>query len=278
MKKLMTMGMAAVMVAGFAVAQCDVVMVGQAPANNSSATEVTAEVALVSAHVWRGQVRNNDFVMQSQITASSHGFSVNVWGNYDLGKSSVGSQNDFSEMDVSLAYTIPLDFNDVVFDVGLINYNYPANGDRLVDPSGTTGVNYKSTTEVFGKASLLSLRDYVIPSFTLFGDVNQAHGVYMLFDIVAPYQVSDYLWVEGGASAGWGNTSYNDYYWGGNKDKGFNDFNFYGNVSYEIFENLTASANVTYTFLDGGAINNAAKDRYENNKKLWGGVNIAYDF
>ena len=56
MNKLVTIGMTALMAAGFAGAQDDVVMVGQAPANNASGTEVTGEIALVSAYVWRGQV------------------------------------------------------------------------------------------------------------------------------------------------------------------------------------------------------------------------------
>jgi len=288
MRKLMTMGMTAVMAAGIAGAESDVVMVGQAPASDRAVTEVTAEAALVSAYVWRGQVYNNDFVVQPQITASYEGFSLNVWGNYDLGKSSNGTQNNFSELDLSVAYTLPLDLNDVSFDVGMINYSFPANGsDVPVAGGGTTPAGSRSTTELFAKGTVTTLSDYVIPSVTMFGSIREAKGMYMLFDVVAPYQVSDYLSVEGGASAGWGNTSYNDYYWGGvtvdgnatgDRDKGFNDFNFYANASYEVLENLSVSANVTYTFLAGGEINNSSKLIYENNKKLWGGVNIAYDF
>jgi len=272
MNKLMTVGMVAVLAAGFANAQDDMVMVGQAPVAEQATTEVTAEAALVSSYVWRGQVLNNDFVFQPQITVSHANFSVNIWGNYDLGKNVGGIQNDFSEMDISLAYTIPLDINDFSFDVGLINYNFP----------GNEGTSVPSTTEIFASAYLLTFSDYVIPSVTIFGDVDEADGTYMLFDIVAPYQLSEYLAVEAGISAGWGNTSYNDYYFPNGtpstQDKGFNDYNFYANASYELMENVTASANVTYTFLEGGSIRNAAKALYEDDNKLWAGVNIAYDF
>ena len=275
MKKMMTVGLAAVFAAGFAGAQDDMVITGQAPAVDYAQTEVTGEAALMTAYVWRGQVYNNDMVFQPQITASHYGFSVNVWGNYDLGKNVNGVENDFSEIDVSLAYTLPLNLNDVSFDVGVISYNFPGNGSTKLSKS-------PSTTEVFAKGTLLTLADYVIPSITFFGSVKEAKGTYVLFDLVAPYQISDYLWVEGGVSAGWGNTSYNDYYWGvvfnpadpssADRDKGFNDFNF------EIFENLTASANVTFTALSGGEIRDSAKILYEDDQKLWGGVNIAYDF
>ncbi len=284
MKKAMVFGMVAALATGAAIAADDVVMVGQMGGSGSSEPEVSAEAALVTAHVWRGQVYNNDLVFQPQLTIAHAGVSFNIWGNYDLGKNYAGIDYDFSEIDLSLAYTLPVNLDDVTFDIGVISYNYPANGDRPAGQEG--GINKKSTTELFGTATLLTFKDYVIPSVTLFGDIDEADGVYILFDIAAPYEVSDVLAVEGGISAGWGDTSYNDYYFnnapvpGGQstQDKGFNDFNLYGSASYEILENLTASASVTYTWLSGGSIRNAGDARYESDSKLWGGVNIAYDF
>jgi hypothetical protein len=274
MKKAMTIGLVAVLAAGGAIAQDGVVMVDQMGGSSSSEPLVTAELALLSSYVWRGQVRNNDFVVQPMLTISQYDVSFNIWGNYDLGSNFQGTQSDFSEMDLSLAYTLPLDINEMVFDVGVMGYNYPANG------TGNTGD--PSTTELFAKATVLSWQDYVVPSVAMFGDIDEANGIYFLFDVVAPYQVSDYLWVEGGISAGYGNTSYNDYYFSNGtpstQDAGWNDFNFYGNASYEIMDGLTTSINVTYTMLDGGSIRNAAGSIYESKEKVWGGVNIAYDF
>jgi hypothetical protein len=284
MKKLMAIGFVGVMVAGVAGAQ---VMVNEAPAKDFSQTEVSAEAALLTSYVWRGQVLNNDFVFQPQLTASQYGVSLNVWGNYDFGKNYYGIENDFSELDISLAYSLPLNLNDIAFDVGLINYNYPANSEGFNAPSNSRqqGVNDQSVTELFAAAHWMTFQEYVIPSVTLFGNIHRAKGVYILFDVVAPYQISDYAWVEGGISAGWGDSSYNDYYWGvpGNaslasQDSKFNDFNFYASGSYEIIENVTASANVTYTLLNGGSIRDAAKLIYEDDSKLWAGFNIAYDF
>jgi len=287
MKKGMVFGMVAVLATGAAVAQNDVIIVdqmggGQTVGGNPSEVLATVEAALVSSHVWRGQVRNNDFVFQPQMTISQYGVSLNIWANYDLGSNYLGIQGDVSEMDFSLAYTLPIDISEVSFDIGLINYQYPANGDGL-GSSANTGKNNRSTTELFVKGTVQSWKEYVIPSMTVFGDIGEADGVYVLFDVAAPYQISDVLWVEGGASAGWGNTSYNDYYFGDavngfSQDKGFNDFNFYGNASYEIMENLTASVNLTYTMLGGGSIADAGKRIYESGEKFWGGVNIAYDF
>ena len=276
MKKAMIIGMVAVLAVGTAIAQNDVVMVEQG-GPDAFAPEVTVEAALVSSHVWRGQVYNNDFVVQPQVTLSQYGVSLNVWGNYDLGKNVNGVSSDFSEIDFSLAYTLPLDINDVAIDFGVIGYHFPANG------TGNTGA--PSTAELFGTATVLTWKDYAIPSVTFFGDIDEANGTYILFDVVAPYQISDYLAVEAGVSVGWGNTSYNDYYFNNapilgssTQDAGWNDYNFYGNASYEILENLTASVSLTYTFLEGGSIRSAADKIYESKEKFWGGVNIAYDF
>lgn len=275
MNKLMTVGLAALMAAGVASAQ---VMVQQPPANDDSVPQITAEAALMSAYVWRGQVYNNDFVVQPQLTISQYDISFNIWANYDLIDNFIGINNDFSEIDFTLAYTLPVDINEVTFDIGLIHYNFPANAEIGGVP---VGFNAQSTTELFATATVQSFRDLpipVIPSLTLFGDVDEADGVYFLLDVVVPYDVSDELAVEGGIKVGYGNTTYNDYYFGDNQDAGLNDINFYGNASYAIADNLTASANLTYTMLEGGSIRDAADQIYESDQKLWCGVNIAYDF
>lgn len=264
MKKIMTVGMAAVLAAGVVSAQ-DVV--------SESGPQVTIEGALVSSHVWRGQVINNDFVFQPQLTVAQYGVSLNVWANYDLGSNMSGVQGDFSEIDFSLAYTLPIDINEMSFDVGVINYNFPANGDY----SSAADLSH-STSELFLTATVLSFQDYVIPSVTLYGDVAEVDGVYFLFDVVVPYQVSDYLSVEAGLSAGWGNTSYNDYYFGAALDAGWNDYNCYASGSYELLDNLTIAASMQYTMLEGGALRSAAKNKFESDNKFFAGVNLAYDF
>ena len=278
MKKAMIIGMVAVLAAGTAIAQDDVVMVNQG-ASEASETQVTLEAALVSSHVWRGQVQNNDFVFQPQMTASQYGVSINVWGNLDMGKSFNGTQGDFSEIDLSLAYTLPLNINEVAFDIGLINYHFMGNGDK--DPATGDPIGTASTTELFARATILSWDDYVvpfIPSVTFFGDIDQVDGTYILFDVAFPYEVSEYLVVEGGVSVGWGNTRYNDHYWDAALDAGWNDYNFYGSASYELMEGLTAAASVQYTFVEGGALGDAAAAMYEADNKFFGGVSIAYDF
>lgn len=277
MKKFMSISLAAVFVAGFAVAQDEVVIVGEME-NDPAEVQVSLESALMSSYVWRGQVYNNDAVWQPQLTIEQYGVSLNIWGNYNLaGSTPDGISSDFSELDFSVAYQLPIDINEMAFDIGLINYNFP-NSDT------------DSTTELFASATVLSWKEYIIPSVTLFGDIDEASGIYMLFDLVAPYQVSDYLAVEVGASVGYANGGYNDYYFGNGtldpddsskgstQDARFNDYNIYGNVSYDVTDDVSVSANLTYTMLEGGSIRDAASKTYDNDKKVWGGVNVAYSF
>ena len=148
MKKAMIA--AVCLIAGSAFAQSGVVMVDQGAVFNSAATEATLEVALASSYVWRGQVLNNDASVQSQITLAQYGFSVNMWMNYDIGSTKDGVQSNASEFDFSLAYSLPVDVNEMAIDVGLINYNYPDNGtDSRIITHLTTELLFERNDSIF---------------------------------------------------------------------------------------------------------------------------------
>ena len=97
-------------------------------------------------------------------------------------------------------------------------------------------------------------------------------------------ELSEYVGLIYGFSAGYGNTSYNDEQWSetpsnSNNDAGWTDFNFYVNASYEVSDTLTAAASLNYMSLNGSTFENAANDiGYQANQILWGAVNLAYDF
>jgi uncharacterized protein (TIGR02001 family) len=256
-------------------ANSEVVLVDQGTVYHSAMTEATLEVALASAYVWRGQVHNNDAVIQPQITLAQYGFSMNMWANYDLGANKDQVQSDVSEFDISFAYSLPIDVNEMAIDVGLINYNYPDNG-------STEGDSNPSTTEVFISGTILSFKDKFIPSITAYADIEEYPGVYVLFDLFVPYEVSEYVSLAGGFTAGYGNTSYNDEVWAngsGNFDAEFSDFSVYAVASYEVSDELTAAATLNYATLNGGSFEQAAAAAgYEADEKVWVSVNIAYDF
>jgi outer membrane scaffolding protein for murein synthesis (MipA/OmpV family) len=263
MKKGMGVGFAAFMVAG--------VMGAQA----ASEPEVSVEVPLLSSYVFRGMVLNNDAVVQPQVTIEHYGVSFNIWGNYNLGSDVNRVSGDFSEIDYTIGYALPISIDDLAISVGLTHYSFPNVTDSI------TGNAAESTTEIFAKGTLTTFDDLaipVIPSLTNFGDVDEVNGTYFLFDVTVPYDISDTLSAECGVSAGYGNTAYNDAYFGQGIDADWNDFNFKGALTYAVTEDLTASFNLTYTALNGGAIRDGANANYEAKDKIWGGLSIAYDF
>lgn len=264
MKKLIGIG-AAFMVAG--------VMGAQA----ASEPEISAEASLLSSYVWRGMVLNNDMVMQPQVTIEHYGVSFNIWGNYDLGSNVSGVSSDFSEIDYTIGYELPLAIEDLVVSVGLAHYTFP----NVTNPN--TGNAEESTTEIFAKGTLRTLENMnipVIPSLTIFGDVDEVNGTYFLFDVYVPYEITSELSSQVGFSAGYGNTAYNDFYFGQGQgvDADWNDFNFNGALSYAVTDDLAASMTLTYTVLNGGAISDGADANYEDEDEVWGGLSISYDF
>lgn len=273
MNKVMTVGFAALMVAGIASAQDDMVMTGMPTANPAAEPEVSVETAVLSSYVWRGQVYNADAVVQPQITLSQYAVSFNIWGNYNVGGSDAnGVKDDFSELDLSLAYDLPFNISDMAVSVGAIHYTFPN------VPNARRGS--PSTTELFAKGTITTWDDLVvpiIPSVTIFGDVDEAPGSYVLFDVSAPYSFGDYVKVTGGLSAGYGSNNYNDSYFGQGQGAGWTDYNIYGIADYEIVDNVTVSISATYTMLDGG-VRDAAGRIYDDKQKFWGGFNVAYDF
>lgn len=278
MKKAMIA--AVCLVAGAVFAQNDVVMVDQGAVYSEAMTEATLEVALASSYVWRGQVLNNDAVIQPQITLAQYGFSLNMWMNYDIGSNRNGVQRDVSEFDFSIAYSLPMDINQMAIDVGLVNYNFPANGTYNTD--GLTEGN-KSTTEAYLSATFLSFKDLFIPSVTLFGDFEEVEGTYVLFDVFVPYELSEYVGLAAGVTAGYGNTKYNDVYWTadgtGDFEGEFSDYSLYATASYEVSDRLTAGVTLNYSMLNGDSFKNGAKAAgYEADDKVWGSLNVAYDF
>ena len=88
-----------------------------------------------------------------------------------------------SEFDIAFAYSLPVDVNQMAIDVGLINYNYPGNGDS----------SNPSTTELFLSSTILSFQNLFTPSITMYADIQEYPGVYFLFDIFAPSNASNNL-------------------------------------------------------------------------------------
>ncbi|MDD3275759.1 MAG: MipA/OmpV family protein [Kiritimatiellales bacterium] len=238
------------MTAGLVMAQ-DVVMVEEP----SSDVSVSADVSLLSAYVWRGQVLNDSMVAQPSVTVAYGPLWVNVWGNWDMGNANYNT----TEIDYTAGYTV-LDTDDVTMDVGIIFYTFPCGND------------FKSTEEVFLTTTLNSI--IFTPVASLYYDLDEANGFYGNLAISQPCEISDALTAEIGGSIGYGTRNYNTYMFGQDKNA-VNDYNIYVSAEYALTEDLTLGALLQYTHLGDELDSNGA---YEADEIVWGGISLSYTF
>ena len=117
----------------------------------------TARIDLSSAHVFRGETRNRGAVIQPALGIESpSGISASVWANLDIhdnrGQAEPGQ---FSEIDISIAYNIPLAWPLLQIKIGAFEYLRPGkviavDEDRLADRE----LNLSIMAPVMGHPSL----------------------------------------------------------------------------------------------------------------------------
>lgn len=162
----------------------------------------------MSKYIWRGQNLNDDYAFQPGATVSYLGFSAGIWGSLDM--TDYGdNEGEFTEVDYSLGYSTAVPGIDgLSFAVGVVNYHFPS----------VVG----DTTEIYwGFAADLPLS----PSITVYHDIDEVDGTYISFglghsiDQIAELAPGMGVGMEIGASMGWGDSDYNEAYWGINDSK-----------------------------------------------------------
>jgi hypothetical protein len=166
--------------------------------------EVTAD--FFDKYIWRGQNLVDDWVFQPGVSATYGGVTASFWGNMDL-TDEIGSNGDFSEVDLTLDYSGQFPGIDILgYSVGMIHYDFPVTGAA------------DDTTELYAG---VGLDVPASPSVTFYRDVDEADdgtyisvGVGHSFENVFELAPDTPVGVDIGASLGWGNTAYNKFYWG----------------------------------------------------------------
>ena len=243
------------------------------------AAEATLDVPLNSAYVWRGQVLNNEAVVQPSLdVAAENGLTFNTWASFNL-TDSLGEdlKNEWSEVDLLVKYDLPIEVVDLT--VGVAEYLFPNQTSVTENEDGTTDSSaLPSTREAFvtvGKEDLL-----LSPSATLNYDFKEVNAFYGLVSISQGYDATDKLSLDATLSVGAGDTEYNKYYFGVDEAK-LNDGNIKLGASYAFTEALSLNAYAMYTYLLDSEIRDAAKenDAYFNKGDiLSGSVSLGYTF
>jgi hypothetical protein len=245
-------------------------------ASGATATEEQAEEQVVrfgiamdyySKYIWRGQNIDDKSVLQPTISASAYGFTGSIWGNIDLtNRSQTAPDNawEFSEFDYTLDYSSTMPGIDWLnFSAGTIYYRFP-------------NTVFEPTTEIYGGLSSSTVP--LSPSIKWFRDVDEIKGSYLQFGLghtfekLAVWSEKCYCGLQLGASVGWGNSAYNNGYFGVDSGR-FNDLTLSTGLCVCI-DSWMVRPNINYSTMLSDSIRSAT-DKSDN---TWMGVGISTSF
>jgi hypothetical protein len=198
-----------------------------AAASPATGADATAGADVASAYVWRGITFNDGLVAQPYVdVAAGNGFSINVWGNYDIDDSDdTLEENEFSEIDVTLSYALPVETADIT--IGHIEYLFP---------NGGTG-----TSEVFLSAYL-----------TFWGNASMGIDAYYDYDEVEDYYASATLAYDvalgGGLGIGVsGSAGFAGEDFAIGPDGGLHEYTLTASASYRVTDSIGLNGFLAYT-------------------------------
>ena len=209
--------------------------------------EVTTDVALVSAYVWRGLTANEEPVLQPSLDVVIGPITINVWANLDLTNQTDSGirSGQVSELDLLIDYGYAFGADEeFLLSFGIVDYLFPAAG---------------STTELYLSFSWDSI---VSPSITIYRDVD-IPTLYIGLDATYPYQPSEAIEIEAGVSLGLGDKDWATSMMGvSESDAAFGLFDASITVTaiYAIDDHTTASLTMGGSFI----INSDAADAFDS--------------
>jgi hypothetical protein len=182
--------------------------------SDEPALGIGVSAAFMSKYIWRGQLLNDDYVMQPSVGLTYGNWSASLWGNVDM---TDYHDNDweFTEYDWTIGYADKLPGIDILkYSVGAIYYYFPS----VTDDS--------DTVEVYAG---LGLDMPLSPTLTMYRDIDEGDGTYVAFSVshsiekimeLAPDMP---VGMTASASIGWGSEGYNKFYWGGLTESAMQD-------------------------------------------------------
>ncbi|MCG2659969.1 MAG: MipA/OmpV family protein [Kiritimatiellae bacterium] len=223
-----------------------------------SGLEAAAEVDWFNSYVSRGQVNSDRPVIQPQIEITKYGVYINTWGNLDL-SDQVSGGRDFSEVDFTLGYKLPVETVEV--RLGVIDYVFP-------------NVGAPETREAF--VVLAYPNEIITPCLEGYYDFDEVNGVYLFLMLEHEFAfLGDKLRLIPGVSSGWGSSAYNDYFFD-TAEGTLNDGNVYAELEYDIIENLALGVSAAYMWLWNSDIRDGARDIYMDTKHWTVGAKLIY--
>ena len=195
--------------------------------------DMDADLTFMSKYVWRGMVTNPEAVLQPSLSAGIMGIGIGFWGNIDL-TDVTDNSGAFTEVDWIATYGFA--FPMVSLDFGFIYYDFPQ----------TDG---GATTEAFttGSAGVL-----LSPTLSIYYDFDEVDGTYVNAGISHGVAMGPELSLELGASLGFGDSGFNESYFGLDSG-GMTDFLLTASVPFDPIPFFTITPSVNYSTQMGDA-------------------------
>jgi hypothetical protein len=226
-----------------------------APAVAQDNVAVSIGADLVTDYVWRGQVRNEDGAFQPWVNVGVSGFALTLWGSVDLDDQPNDAQWEFTELDLTGSYTIPVASYEL--EVGAVYYDY-SNTDR------------ESTFEVFGAFTFTGV--IFEPYVSLSYDLDEIEGFYARLGGSYGQELETFTWAAD-LSLGVGSSDYNEGYFGVD-DMALNDLLAKVTVTVPFSEAFSAHGYVFGSWLLGDDI----KDAVGDDSAIGVGAGVTYKF
>lgn len=223
------------------------------------AATASVDVSALSAYVWRGQVLNDEAVLQPSFTMGKNGFSINTWGNANLTDSDTTSA-ELNELDLTFSYSKTV--GDVSLSGGYIEYSFP---------NTTLG----GTREVFASIGLPNLP--IVPTLAVNYDFDAADGAYGNFGLAYSHALCSMTTLGLFASIGAATSDYNSFYFGV-EDSAVNDVNVGATLGIAVTKSLTITPAVQYTTLPDSKIKDGAAGLYKDTEAVVGSLKATYVF
>ena len=238
-----------------------------APEQSSAFSDLSLDAGVdwYSKYVWRGMLLTNDPVLQPSVTLGYKGFSLNVWGSYDVTDVNEDDNDEYAlqELDLTLGYETTL--KDIInVGVGYILYTFP-------------GTTYDKTSEVYASVGIDCL---LAPSLTVYYDFDEVKGFYANLGIGHTFELTESLGLSVSAALGWGDQNYFEGYFSDwtNPEARLADYNLSASLDYAVTDKLGISLIVAYSDFICNEVRDAIEDNGGEAGNFYGGVSVSYSF
>jgi len=218
------------------------------------------QVSALSAYVWRGQVLNDEPVMQTSLALEKSGLGASAWANFNLTANHAGDALEASEVDLSLFRKDQV--RGMTVKWGLVEYSFP---NQTVSNSEGSVEATPSTREFFAELGYKIGR--IAPGIGAYYDFGEADSCYVSMrcsaDIAGGLSVS--------CSAGYGLSGYNSFYFGVDK-AGWNDFSSGASLALPAGQSATLTLMVQYSGIIDPELRDTAGAVYRDDAEWFGGA------